>query len=91
VLCAAVSGRMHFRWRRMDEYDQSRVWKHYGWFSALMCLGGCTGALSFAFWAEWLRSLYNSDFWTPDDMLDGNERFKIAQTSYAVVSCRDAC
>jgi hypothetical protein len=88
--CAAVSGWMHIRWRRLDEYDRARVWKHYGWFSALMCIGCCAGAVSFAAWAEWLRYYYLSD-WKSNDIVDGNDRFYKAQSSYALVSSGAAC
>jgi hypothetical protein len=37
---------MFYRWRRMDEYDRGRVWRFYGWFTALMACGSCIGAVA---------------------------------------------
>ena len=30
----------------MDEYDRGRVWRLYGWFTALMACGSCVGAVA---------------------------------------------
>jgi hypothetical protein len=76
---------MHFLWRRLDEYDRGRVWKHYGWFSGLMSIGCCAGAASFGAWLGWLREYYASH-WTAIDMKAGTARFFEAQTAYAHVS-----
>jgi hypothetical protein len=38
----------------MDEEDRPRVWLLYGWFSGLMCLGSVFGAVTWAFWMQFL-------------------------------------
>jgi len=45
---------MFLRWRRMAEEDRRRVWRLYGWFSGLMCLGSVFGAVT---WAAWMMTL----------------------------------
>jgi hypothetical protein len=35
-------------WWRMDEEGRQRVWRLYGWFTALMLCGSCFGAVSWA-------------------------------------------
>jgi hypothetical protein len=37
---------MFYRWRRMEEEDRGRVWRLYGWFTALMACGSCVGAVA---------------------------------------------
>ncbi len=39
---------MFYRWRRMGEEHRCRVWRLYGWFSALMACGSCVGAVAWA-------------------------------------------
>ena len=39
---------MFYRWRRMEEEDRGRVWRLYGWFTALMACGSCVGAVAWA-------------------------------------------
>jgi hypothetical protein len=39
---------MFYRWRRMEEEDRGRVWRLYGWFTALMAFGSCVGAVAWA-------------------------------------------
>ena len=39
---------MFYRWRRMEEEDRGRVWRLYGWFTALMACGSCVGAVASA-------------------------------------------
>ena len=58
VLCSAVSGWMFRRWWRLDDYDRGLIWKHYGWFCGLMCIGCCLAAVSFMAWAQWLVGFY---------------------------------
>jgi hypothetical protein len=60
VAAAAASGWMFRRWWLLDSYDRGCVWKHYGWFCGLMCIGCCSGAVSYAAWAQWLAGLYAS-------------------------------
>ena len=47
---------MFYRWRRMEEEDRGRVWRLYGWFTALMACGSCVGAVA---WAAYMMSLVN--------------------------------
>jgi hypothetical protein len=39
---------MFFLWWRMEEEDQRRLWRLYGWFSALMAGGSCFGAVAWS-------------------------------------------
>ena len=39
---------MFYRWQRMEEEDRGRVWRLYGWFTALMTCGSCFGAVAWA-------------------------------------------
>jgi hypothetical protein len=47
---------MFYRWRRMEEEDRGRVWRLYGWFTALMACGSCVGAVA---WAARMMELAN--------------------------------
>jgi hypothetical protein len=47
---------MFYRWRRMEEEDRGRVWRLYGWFTALMACGSCVGAVA---WAARMMNLAN--------------------------------
>lgn len=60
VVCAAASGWMFWRWKRLDAADRSRVWKHYGWFSGLMSSGCILGAVAQPAWAAFLIDFYGS-------------------------------
>jgi hypothetical protein len=53
---ALAGGTMLHRWRRMDKEDRGRVWRLYGWFSALMMCGSCIGAVA---WTARLMNLAN--------------------------------
>jgi hypothetical protein len=48
---------MFYRWWRMEEEDRGRVWRLYGWFTALMACGSCVGAVT---WAAMMMQLTNS-------------------------------
>jgi hypothetical protein len=48
---------MFYRWRRMDEENRPRVWRLYGWYSALMFCGSCVGTVT---WAAWMQNVVNS-------------------------------
>ncbi len=52
---------MFYRWRRMEEEDRVRVWRLYGWFTALMAYGSCVGAVA---WAA--RMMSNVNFFLGD-------------------------
>ncbi len=43
---ALAGGTMFYRWRRMEEEDRGRVWRLYGWFTALMACGSCFGVVA---------------------------------------------
>jgi hypothetical protein len=47
---------MFYRWWRMKEEDRGRVWRLYGWFTALMACGSCVGAVA---WAARMMELVN--------------------------------
>lgn len=83
LVCASISLFMHIRWRRLDDYDRSCVWKHYGRFSGFMCAGCCFGSLSFAAWMQWLYNYYATD-WSQTDSNTQSSRF--AQVSCSTVS-----
>ena len=40
----------------MEEEDRGRVWRLYGWFTALMACGSCVGAVA---WAARMMNLVN--------------------------------
>jgi hypothetical protein len=48
---------MFYRWRRMEGEDRGRVWRLYGWFTALMACGSCVGAVA---WAAQMMGLVNT-------------------------------
>jgi len=50
---------MFLRWRRMAEEDRRRVWRLYGWFSGLMCLGSVFGAVTWGAWMMVLASIFS--------------------------------
>jgi hypothetical protein len=47
-MSAVAGGTMFYRWWRMEEEDRGRVWRLYGWFTALMACGSCVGAVAWA-------------------------------------------
>ena len=53
---AVAGGVMFYRWWRMKEEDRGRVWRLYGWFTALMACGSCVGTVS---WAAQMLLLVN--------------------------------
>jgi hypothetical protein len=42
----------------MEEEDRARVWVLYGWFSGLMCVGSVFGAVTWAFWMQFLVTFF---------------------------------
>jgi hypothetical protein len=62
-----VSGTAFYLWRRITEEDRGRMWRLYGWFSALMLCGSSFGAatwlarmMQFSYYLKGLRSLDTS-------------------------------
>ena len=47
-MSAVAGGTMFYRWRRMEEEDRGRMWRLYGWFTALMACGSCFGTVVWA-------------------------------------------
>ncbi len=56
-MSALVGGIMLYLWLRMGEEDRGRLWRLYGWFTALMTCGSCFGTVA---WAARLMDLLNS-------------------------------
>jgi hypothetical protein len=46
AVSAAVSGYFFAMWKRADADLRSRVWRRYGWFSALAFVGSCAGLVT---------------------------------------------
>ena len=46
ALSAAVSAFLFVKWRQADADAKSRIWRRYGLFTALMCVGSCGGVLA---------------------------------------------
>ena len=67
-------------WRRMDEEGRQRVWRLYGWFTALMMCGSCFGAVS---WAARMISLVN--FFRGNDLLSSLNADVLPQ-AYSVIA-----
>ena len=44
----------------MKEEDRQRVWRLYGWFSGLMCVGSVFGAITWAAWMQFLVLFFKS-------------------------------
>jgi hypothetical protein len=66
-----VAGGSMFRlWWRMDEEGRQRVWRLYGWFTALMLCGSCFGAVS---WAARMVSQVN--FYRANDLFSSLVNF----------------
>ena len=42
----------------MEEEDRPLVWVLYGWFSGLMCVGSVFGAVTWAFWMQFLVAFF---------------------------------
>ncbi len=53
---AFAGGIFFILWRLMGTEDRRRVWRLYGWYSALMFCGSCFGAVA---WAARMMSLVN--------------------------------
>ena len=44
----------------MEEEHRQRVWVLYGWFSGLMCVGSVFGAVTWAFWMQYLVAFFTA-------------------------------
>ena len=53
-MSAAASGFMFARWWRLDEEGRQGVWRLYGVFTAIMCVGSCVGV------ATWVVGMSDS-------------------------------
>jgi hypothetical protein len=49
---ALAGGTIFYLWRRMEEDDRGRVWRLYGWFTALLACGSCFGVVA------WTASMF---------------------------------
>jgi hypothetical protein len=56
---------MFHRWRRMHEEDRARVWRLYGWFTALMTCGSCVGVVAWTARMMNLVNLFKGNFGNP--------------------------
>ena len=50
---------MFVRWWRLQEEDLQRLWRMYGWFSGLMCVGSVFGLVAWAAWMQFLLALFS--------------------------------
>ena len=48
AVSAAVSAFFFASWKRLDDDSKSRVWRRYGWFSALAFVGSVGGLVTMA-------------------------------------------
>lgn len=60
IICALASGSMLLLWLRLDDESRKRVWRLYGWFSGLICFGGCCGAIAWTAWMQYLVFVYQN-------------------------------
>jgi hypothetical protein len=74
---------MFYRWWRMEEEDRGRVWRLYGWFTALMACGSCIGAVA---WAANMMNLVNffKGHTTTVELAEKTSIFALAYSWYAV-------
>ncbi len=84
--CAsAVAGGSMFRlWRRLDVEGRQRVWRLYGWFTALMLVGSCFGVVSWSARMKRLLDVYQSDDLNPS--FDTNSTSVISDSLYLSAS-----
>lgn len=75
------------RWWRLDSLDRNRIWKNYGWFTGLMGIGCCMGAVCYAAWAQGLHHYYDTERpqFTNSTLENGPEDIAAA-VSYSYVS-----
>lgn len=61
LLCAAASGTMFAKWKKLSTESRLRIWELYGWFCGLMFLGSMILALSIVAWIGFLVNFYVAD------------------------------
>ncbi len=68
---------MFYLWRRLKEEDRGRVWRLYGWFTALMACGSCFGVVA------WTASMiYRARFFEAVDAENVVEYLSLLALSY---------
>ena len=68
---------MFYLWWRMDEENRARVWRLYGWFTALMSFGSCAGTVA---WAARMMSFEN--FFKANDKQDKFQKASFSALAY---------
>jgi len=58
----------------MDEEQRQRMWRLYGWFTALSCCGSCCGAATWLLYAPSLAAAFVSNAAAPDSPTTGADR-----------------
>jgi hypothetical protein len=58
TVCALASGCMLYRWWKLGEESRKRVWRLYGWFCGLMCMGSCCGVIAWLAYMKYLVFVY---------------------------------
>ena len=78
-MSALAGGFMFYRLWRIAENDRVRVWRLYGWFSALMMCGSCVGVVT---WVAWMMTLvhayYGTDRMSNQNVAEGCSYFALA-------------
>jgi hypothetical protein len=59
-LSALAGGTMFCMWWRTGQEGRRRVWRLYGWFTALMLVGSCSGIATWLTWMQRLTYLFSS-------------------------------
>jgi hypothetical protein len=55
--CAIASGVMFLAWRRLRSEQKKKVWRFYGWYAALACIGSVFGIASECLGIKYERSI----------------------------------
>jgi hypothetical protein len=71
---------MFLRWWRMEEEHRPRVWVLYGWFSGLMCVGSVFGAVTWAFWMQFLVTFFTYNL--PSGLSPSQSQLLFSQSQY---------
>jgi hypothetical protein len=79
---ALAGGTMFYLWRRMEEENRGRVWRLFGWFTALMTCGSCFGV------AAWTANMISRvSFFEAEDKFE-NEKNLVENRSLFALSYR---